>query len=303
MTIRARLSASLAALALLSSAALASSTGTAIIGEVDRYEVRTGDTLGLIAARFGIEPAVLARDNNLKTNASLRPGDTLQVDNRHIVPSGFTDGIVVNLPQRRLFLFRDGVVQQSYPVAVGTGSWKTPTGDFTIQTLETDPAWDVPKSIQAEMARKGKRVLTRVPPGPDNPLGSRWIGVNGSIGIHGTNAPSSIFKFATHGCVRMATEDVEHLFELVRKGDPVAFIYEPVLVARQGDAVFVEVHKDPYGRGGVTRDAIATRLEAIGAGAFTSHPDIALALKAREGRAVELPVHTLAADGAPRSAR
>lgn len=303
MNIRARLAASLAAIMLVSSAVVASTTGATIIGEVDRYEVMTGDTLGLVAARFGIEPAVLARDNNIAANARLNPGDTLQVDNRHIVPAGFTDGIVVNLPQRRLFLFRDGGVRQSYPVAVGTGSWKTPTGEFSIQTLEIDPTWDVPKSIQAEMARKGKRVLTRVEPGPDNPLGSRWIGVNGSIGIHGTNAPSSIFKFATHGCVRMATEDVEHLFELVQKGDSVSFIYEPVLVARQGDDVFVEVHKDPYGRGGVTRQAVASRLEAVGAGAFLSHPDIDVALKAREGRARELPVHTLAAETAPRGAR
>lgn len=303
MNIRARLAASLAAIMLVSSAVVASTTGATIIGEVDRYEVMTGDTLGLVAARFGIEPAVLARDNNIAANARLNPGDTLQVDNRHIVPAGFTDGIVVNLPQRRLFLFRDGEVRQSYPVAVGTGSWKTPTGEFSIQTLEIDPTWDVPKSIQAEMARKGKRVLTRVEPGPDNPLGSRWIGVNGSIGIHGTNAPSSIFKFATHGCVRMATEDVEHLFELVQKGDSVSFIYEPVLVARQGDDVFVEVHKDPYGRGGVTRQAVASRLEAVGAGAFLSHPDIDVALKAREGRARELPVHTLAAETAPRGAR
>lgn len=303
MNIRARLAASLAAIMLVSSAVVASTTGATIIGEVDRYEVMTGDTLGLVAARFGIEPAVLARDNNIAANARLKPGDTLQVDNRHIVPAGFTDGIVVNLPQRRLFLFRDGEVRQSYPVAVGTGSWKTPTGEFSIQTLEIDPTWDVPKSIQAEMARKGKRVLTRVEPGPDNPLGSRWIGVNGSIGIHGTNAPSSIFKFATHGCVRMATEDVEHLFELVQKGDSVSFIYEPVLVARQGDDVFVEVHKDPYGRGGVTRQAVASRLEAVGAGAFLSHPDIDVALKAREGRARELPVHTLAAETAPRGAR
>lgn len=302
MSLRARLAASLAALTLVSSAVLASTTGTAIIGEVDRYDVMAGDTLGLVAARFGIEPAVLARDNNLRPNARLKPGDTLQVDNRHIVPAGFTDGIVVNLPQRRLFLFRNGEVQHSYPVAVGTGSWKTPTGEFSIQTREVDPTWDVPKSIQAEMARKGKRVLTRVEPGPDNPLGSRWIGVNGSIGIHGTNAPSSIFTFATHGCVRMATEDVEHLFELVQTGDNATFIYEPVLAARQGDDVFVEVHKDPYGRGGVSRPAIAARLEALGAGAYASHPGIDVALKAREGRAMELPAYTLAAATAPRGA-
>lgn len=208
----------------------------------------------------------------------------------------------MNLPQRRLFLFRNGDLQHSYPVAVGTSGWRTPTGDFDVQTREYDPAWDVPKSIQAEMARKGRRVVTRVAPGPDNPLGSRWIGVNGSIGIHGTNAPSSIFRFATHGCVRMATEDVEHLFELIQEGDAVSFIYEPVLAARHGDEVYIEVHKDAYQRGGVTRQAVAARLEALGVPEFASHPAIDAALKAREGRAVALPVHTL--DGAaPRPAR
>lgn len=303
MNIRARLGASVAVLALVSSAVLASSTGTAIVGEVDRYEVMSGDTLGLVAARFGIEPAVLARDNNLKTNARLKVGDTLQVDNRHIVPSGYTDGIVVNLPQRRLFLFRDGRVVESYPVSIGMTDWRTPRGDFAIQDLEVDPTWNVPKSIQAKMARNGERVLVTVPPGPNNPLGTRWIRVDGSIGIHGTNAPTSIFKYSTHGCVRMATEDVEHLFERVTKGDPVSFIYEPVLVARQGDDVFVEVHKDPYRLGGVTREAIESKLEAIGAGALAGHPDVDVALKAREGRAVELSMHTLAAGAAPRGTR
>lgn len=301
MTTRARLAACAAALALVSSTVLASSTGTAIVGEVERYEVMSGDTLGLVAARFGIEPAVLARDNNLKSNARLKPGDMLQVDNRHIVPSGYTDGIVVNLPQRRLFLFRNGEVQHSYPVSIGMTDWRTPRGDFAIQELEVDPTWNVPKSIQAKMARNGERVLVSVPPGPDNPLGTRWIRVDGSIGIHGTNAPSSIFKYSTHGCVRLATEDVEHLFDLVQEGDPVSFIYEPVLVARQGDGIFVEIHKDPYKLGGVTRQAIESKLEALGAGAFASHPGIAAALKAREGRAVEL--HPLAVGAGPRGSR
>ena len=294
MNMRARTTAALLVV-LMTSAVLAAEIRPSVVGEVQRYEVSSGDTLALISARFGLETGVLARDNGLTSRARLQPGDTLEIDNRHITPMGVEDGILVNLPQRRLFLFRNGALQQSYPIAVGSGGWRTPTGDFRIQSMEVDPTWDVPKSIQAEMAAKGKPVVTKIAPGPSNPLGTRWIAINGSIGIHGTNAPSSIFKFSTHGCIRMATEDVEHLFDLVMEGDRVAVIYEPVLAAKDGDDVFVEVHKDPYGMGGLSKDAVAAALAAADASGFASHPDLDRLLKAREGRAVALTEPTLTA--------
>lgn len=287
MTTRTRLTALIGGL-LIATAALAAGERPALTGEVQRYEVMRGDTLALVAARFGLEPPVLARDNGLTPTARLKPGDTLEIDNRHVVPTGYENGIVINLPQRRLFLFRGGSLKQSYPVAVGSGGWRTPIGEFTIREMEIDPSWEVPKSIQAEMAREGKRVLTRVAPGPDNPLGTRWIGLTPSIGIHGTNAPSSIFKYATHGCIRMSIEDVEHLFDQVAKGDPVAIIYEPLLVVKDGRDVFIEVHRDPYGRGGVSRAALVKALAAAGAEDLASHPEIHGVLKRREGRAVSL---------------
>ena len=171
---------------------------------------------------------------------------------------------------------------------MGSGGWRTPRGDFTIQEKEPDPSWEVPKSIQAEMAREGKRVVTRVAPGPDNPLGTRWIGLTPSIGIHGTNAPSSIFKYSTHGCIRMSIEDVEHLFEQVNEGDPVSIIYEPMLVTKDRREVFVEVHRDVYGLGGVSRARLIDALAAIGETELASHPQLDRVLKVREGRAVAL---------------
>ena len=273
----------------LSAAVAAASGSPSITGEVQQYRVAGGDTLALVAARFGLEPAVLARDNALGANARLKPGDTLEIDNRHIIPAGvLDDGIIVNLPQRRLFLMRGGALEISYPITVGLPGWPTPTGDFRIQTKEIDPTWDVPKSIQAEMASKGKRVLTKVGPGPDNPLGTRWMSINGSIGIHGTNAPSSIFRYASHGCIRMSIEDVENLFDRVAKGDRVMVIYQPILAAREGNDIFVEVHRDPYGRGGLSRAALTQALAAIGAADMASHPEIDHVLKLREGRAVSL---------------
>src|SRR5688500_16763931 len=97
----------------ISAAAIAAGGSPSITGEVQRYQVMSGDTLALVASRFGLEPAVLARDNGLAANARLKPGDILHIDNRHIVPTGPSDGIVINLPQRRLFLFRGGSLKDS----------------------------------------------------------------------------------------------------------------------------------------------------------------------------------------------
>jgi L,D-transpeptidase ErfK/SrfK len=120
---------------------------------------------------------------------------------------------------------------------------------FSIATKEVDPVWDVPVSIQREMAAAGKPVLMRVPPGPANPLGPRWIGLTApGVGIHGTNAPSSIFKFTTHGCIRLHSDDAVALFDLVDVETPVHLVYEPVLLTIEMGEVFLEVHSDPYRR-------------------------------------------------------
>jgi hypothetical protein len=86
----------------------------------------------------------------------------------------------------------------------------------------------------------------------------------------------------------MSIEDVEELFDQVTKGDPVAIIYEPLLVAKDGRELFVEVHRDPYGRGGVTRTALAQALALVGEEDAADDPVIAEVLKLREGRAVSL---------------
>lgn len=72
-----------------------------------------------------------------------------------------------------------------------------------------DNAWIVPKSVQEEMLRIGKPVVTFVLPGRDNPIGRDWIELNfGSLGIHGTNAPSSVYQFRSHGCIRLYPDEL-----------------------------------------------------------------------------------------------
>lgn len=121
---------------------------------------------------------------------------------------GVSRQIVVSLADRKLALVEDGTVKKIYPVAIGKETTPSPTGSFTIANRVTNPTYYHPGQV--------------VEPGPQNPLGTRWIGLNQKgYGIHGTNAPKSIGKAASHGCIRMAKKDLEELFEIVRPGDVV----------------------------------------------------------------------------------
>lgn len=116
--------------------------------------------------------------------------------------------IIVSIPDRKLALLEDGEVKKIYPVAVGKEETPSPAGEFEIVNRLTNPTYYHPGTV--------------VGPGVSNPLGTRWIGLNQKgYGIHGTNAPKSIGKAASHGCIRMAKKDLEELFTLVQVGDKV----------------------------------------------------------------------------------
>jgi L,D-transpeptidase ErfK/SrfK len=116
--------------------------------------------------------------------------------------------LLVSIPDHQLALIEDGQVKEIYPVAVGKQSTPSPTGSFHIVVRVVDPTY----------YHEGKVIA----PGPGNPLGDRWMGLDRKgYGIHGTNAPQSIGKSASHGCIRMAKRDLEELFSLVKVGDEV----------------------------------------------------------------------------------
>lgn len=221
-----------------------------LTGQVHVVTVVRGDTLRSLGSRLGVDPATIARDNGRPLAAPLRVGETLSIDNRHIVPpvpAGAT--LVVNVPQRMLFATTSSGVT-AYPVAVGRRDWKTPLGEFSIAAKEVNPTWDVPESIREEARRAGRSLPLTVPPGPGNPLGAYWLGLSvGGVGIHGTNAPTSIYQVVTHGCVRLHPHDISAVFGLVNVGGRGVLLYQPVLVAIHGEDVFVEAHRDIYGRG------------------------------------------------------
>jgi L,D-transpeptidase ErfK/SrfK len=270
--------------------ALASSTGMerpTLTGQVHTVTVMRGDTLRSLGSRFGVDPATIARDNNRALDRLLQIGETLRIDNRHIVPA-FPDGVslVVNVPQRMLFAVTDRGVA-AYPTGVGRVSWPTPLGAFSIVSREANPTWDVPQSIRDEARRAGRSLPRRVPPGPANPLGAFWLGTSlDGVGIHGTNAPTSTYQHVTHGCIRLHPDDIAALFESVQVGAKGAVLYEPLLVAVAGGEVFLEAHRDVYKRG--PRDEMAfvrLRTQELGVYDRVDWTIAARVLEQREGTA------------------
>lgn len=267
-----------------------SAPSNVIVGSVQHYAVKRGDSLRRISARFGAGQRSIASQNTLDVALKVPAGQTLVIDNRHIVPKTLNEGILLNIPQRMLFHFQDRKVDTYFPVGVGRPDWPTPVGKFKVSHLEQDKTWIVPKSIQAEMRSKGERVLTEVPPGPDNPLGKHWIGLSiPAVGIHSTIAPMSVYDFQSHGCIRAHADDAAILYDKVMPEDPGEIIYEPVLLAKLDDGrVYLEVHPDMYRRAGDPRDRARELIALAALGSEVDWTRVEDVIQKREGIARDI---------------
>jgi lipoprotein-anchoring transpeptidase ErfK/SrfK len=126
--------------------------------------------------------------------------------------------IVIRRESKRLHLYRGMRLWKVLGVATGQSSYPTPTGHFSIVTMQRHPWWYPPDSDWA----KGERPI---PPGPGNPLGTRWMGLSApGVGMHGTPDAASIGYSASHGCIRMRIPEAEWLFNRVGVGTPVFIV-------------------------------------------------------------------------------
>lgn len=217
-----------------------------IIGVLSRDVARHDDTLADIARRNGV-----GRDEIVAANPDLNawiPGEGAEVllPTRYILPKAPREGIVINLPEMRLYRYanRDGrAVVTTHPVSVGRVDWETPLGKARIVRKQKDPNWYPPESIRAEHAAAGDPLPKMVPAGPDNPLGRHTLRLNlpGYL-IHGTNKPAGVGMRVTHGCLRMYPEDIEFLYHNVPLETAVHLIDQPVKIAQHHGVWFVEVH-------------------------------------------------------------
>lgn len=176
------------------------------------------------------------------------------------VKNGFH--VIINIPQQRLFLYQDGVLEKVYPVAVGKAMTQTNLGEHTIGGKAFDPTWHIPKSIQAEL-KNGK---TTVPPGPENPLGPVFVRLGNpklGLGIHGTNAPSSVPGVRSHGCVRMKSEQALDFAHTITTGSPATVSYEmATLNVDEGKQLWLAVFGDPYNKKNLNTAALKKTVQA-----------------------------------------
>lgn len=136
-----------------------------------------------------------------------------------VTPENYGPVIAVFRESKRLTLFDGRRAVRTFRIATGTAEYPTPLGIYSIATKQRDPWWIPPPN--SDWAR-GKKPI---PPGPGNPLGTRWMGTTAPlVGIHGTPDAASIGYSASHGCIRMRVPDAEALFNQVSIGTPVLIV-------------------------------------------------------------------------------
>ncbi len=224
--------------------------GTAVFGTDERIKSTYQDTLLDIARRYSLGYEEIIRANPGVDMWLPGEGTEILLPGRRILPPGPRLGVVVNLPEHRLYYYPktnrgEKPVVITYPVSIGKMDWHTPLGETHIIAKQKHPSWFPPESVRKEHIANGDPLPRVVPPGPDNPLGDfamRLAVGGGSYMLHGTNNPMAVGMAITHGCIRMYPEDVAALFPLVPVGTPVWLINEPVKVAYVDGELLLEVH-------------------------------------------------------------
>jgi L,D-transpeptidase ErfK/SrfK len=225
-----------------------------VLGSVRHYTATPGDTFLDLARFYG-----LGYNELEQANPGIDPwipglkGASLILPTAWVLPQVAYEGVVVNIPEMRLYYFhphRDGapVLVTTYPVGLGRDEWRTPKGKFTVRGKTVNPTWVIPDSIREEHIRERGDYRTMIPGGaPDNPLGKYRLELSmRGYRIHGTDIPWGVGMQVSHGCVRLYPEDIEALYPHIPVGTPGEFIYQPVKIGARDGRIYAEVSPDIY---------------------------------------------------------
>ena len=215
-----------------------------VIGSNQMIYAAADDTLMQLARANGLGFQTLTAANPGVDPWLPGDGQRLLLPYAAVLPGRPQTGITVNLAELRLYLVweEEGLQRvRIYPIGIGDEGWETPEGEFAVRDTLKRPHWKPPHAIRQE--RPWLPFL--VPPGPENPLGDRWLGFTAQgHGIHGTNQPFGVGRRVSHGCLRLYPEDIRELYHRAEVGTPVRVIYKPLKVGAQDGILYLEAHRD-----------------------------------------------------------
>ncbi|PCH57798.1 MAG: hypothetical protein COC15_00340 [Legionellales bacterium] len=217
-----------------------------IVGRLTHATIQRGESLADIGRQFNLGIFEMIEANTKMHYLRPKAGATVVIPSQFIIPDGKREGIIVNLPEMRLYYFHPNKrAVSTFPIGIGRTNWTTPLGATRITEKKKNPDWTPPKSIRKVYEAKGKFLPAVVPAGPNNPLGdyALRLGIPGYL-IHGTNMPKSVGMRSSSGCIRMFPEDIAALFNMVRVGTKVQIIHDAYKIGSLNDTLYLEAH-DP----------------------------------------------------------
>lgn len=242
-----------------------------LIGKVQTTNATREDTLLDIARRFDIGQEEILLANPAADRWLPDENHPVILPTRYILPHAERSGIVLNVPEMRMYYYPpiepgQPAEVQTYPVSIGRMDWQTPLGMTKVAAKTTQPSWRPPESIRTEAANRGEYLPEVIPPGPDNPLGNfaLRLAIPGYL-IHSTNKPYGVGMRVTHGCIRMYPEDISGLFPQVPVGTPVQIVNQPIKLGWLLDTLYIEIHPpiDAYSNKTAARNAVMDQVNRV----------------------------------------
>lgn len=227
--------------------------GKRLIGENIFHRVEKGDYFQLLAEKYNVGfYALLAANQDV--DPFLPPvGSTVLIPKQMLLPYGKHQGIIINLPEMRLYYFTPE--QKSvhvFPVGIGREGLKTPNTTSYIGEKRKNPVWRPPQAMKDRyLKEKGITLADEVPAGPNNPFGKYALRISTSeFLIHGTNQRFGIGMRSSSGCIRMYDQDIEWLYHNVEQGTPIKIINQAVKISYENYGTrLLEVHEPLSGKG------------------------------------------------------
>jgi len=220
-----------------------------LVGRVETIRIDSEETLADVARLHNVGHEEIRMANPTVEFWLPAAGTEVILPKRHILPRARREGIVLNVPEMRLYYFPHACTEDAdcmvvtHPVSIGRMDWQTPLGTTRVTSKVSNPTWLPPESIRQEAAEEGNFLPAVVPPGPNNPMGAYALHLDiPGYRIHGTNRPYGVGMRATHGCVRMYPEDIEVLYNETRIGTAVQIVSQPVKFGWVGATLFMEAH-------------------------------------------------------------